>query len=94
MIYSKLIHLAMCFHSILYLNRPLPSVIKIFTSVSSEVFVQHHSYGNVVPPTCSKHVYFHVNQTYFHMKGFAWTHSETDAQGNLQIMPASLNSSI
>ena len=93
MIYSKLIHLAMCFHSILYLNRPLPSVISPLCQEKSLCNTMH-SYGNVVPPTCSKHVYFHVNQTYFHMKGFAWTHSETDAQGNLQIMPASLNSSI
>ena len=36
-----------------------------FASVSKRVFVQNHSYENAFPVQ----VYFHANQTHFHMKG-------------------------
>ena len=45
-----------------------PFLIELpIASVSKRVYLQNHSYENVI----HLHVHFHVNQSYFHLDGFA-----------------------
>ena len=52
----------------IYMRPPLAiSEFLLPLYVSKRVFVQNHSYENVF----RLQVHFHVNQTHFHLKGFA-----------------------
>lgn len=58
------------------------AIAELFSaSETKQVLLQNNSDENMF----FLHVHFHVNWTYFHMKGFQDTHYESKAPGNSEI---------